>query len=62
LDLAWSAYLWAGLPYVLLTRALKYDAVADRRDFSALTARVLRFLVSWLPGLKQFRPRFGELG
>jgi protein-S-isoprenylcysteine O-methyltransferase Ste14 len=61
LDLVWSAYIWAGLPYVLVTRALKHDAVADRRDFSTLTARVLRFLISWLPGLKRFRPCFGEL-
>lgn len=61
LELAWTAYLWGGLPYVLVTRAVKYDAIADRRDFSALTARVLQFLISWLPGLKQYRPRFGEL-
>jgi protein-S-isoprenylcysteine O-methyltransferase Ste14 len=61
LELLWSAYLLGGLPYVMLTRAVKYDAVADRRDFSTLTARILWFLASCLPGLKKLRPRFGEI-
>ncbi|MBX2859224.1 MAG: hypothetical protein KTR17_11230 [Cellvibrionaceae bacterium] len=41
LDLAWSVYLWFGLPYVFLTRALKYDAEADKRDYSTLVKKVL---------------------
>ncbi|MFZ1985246.1 MAG: hypothetical protein WAU91_12590 [Desulfatitalea sp.] len=60
LELVWSAYLWGGLPYVLITRALKHDSIADRRDFSSLTAKVLWCLVSLLPGLKRRRPRFDE--
>ncbi len=61
LNLAWPAYLWAGLPYVLITRAVKHDPTADRRDFSTLTARLIYFLASWLPGLKSLRPRFNEI-
>ncbi len=60
LDLAWSAYLWGGLPYVLVTRAIKHDFESDRRDFSTLTLRVLCFLASCLPGCKRFRPEFNE--
>ncbi|WP_308368120.1 MULTISPECIES: DUF1295 domain-containing protein [unclassified Microbulbifer] len=34
LDLAWAAWLWGGLPYVLLTRALKHSPEADRMDLA----------------------------
>lgn len=61
LELALPAYIWVGLPYVLITRAVKYDALADRRDFSALTARILAYLGSYLPGLKKIRPEFNEI-
>lgn len=61
LDLAFTAYLWGGLPYVLITRALKYDPVADRRDASSLTAKVLQLSASLTLGIKKWRPRFNEL-
>ncbi|HEX7025810.1 MAG TPA: isoprenylcysteine carboxylmethyltransferase family protein [Gammaproteobacteria bacterium] len=61
IELAFIAYLWGGLPYVLLTRAFKHDPVADRRDSSSLMARVLQFTVSLVPGLKNLRPRFNEV-
>ncbi len=61
LELALPVYVWGGLPYVLVTRAIKYDAIADRRDFSTLTARTLSYLISLLPGLKKNRPVFNEL-
>ena len=28
----WTAYLWGGLPYVILTRALQHDPKADRKQ------------------------------
>jgi protein-S-isoprenylcysteine O-methyltransferase Ste14 len=59
--LVFITYLWAGLPYVLLTRALKHDPVADRRDVSALMAKILQFSASLVLGVKAWRPRFNEL-
>ncbi|HEX7028892.1 MAG TPA: hypothetical protein VF268_16750 [Gammaproteobacteria bacterium] len=41
LDIVWYAYLIGGLPYVLLTRALKHDPDSDKRDLSALFAKIL---------------------
>lgn len=32
LELIWVGYLWGGLPYVLVTRGLKYSPDADQRD------------------------------
>jgi protein-S-isoprenylcysteine O-methyltransferase Ste14 len=61
IHLAFIAYLWGGLPYVLITRAFKHDPVADRRDSSSLLARVLQFLLSLVPGFKYLRPRFNEV-
>ncbi|MBN1379204.1 MAG: hypothetical protein JXA04_08200 [Gammaproteobacteria bacterium] len=61
IDLAFTAYLWGGLPYVLITRALKHDPVSDRRDFSSLAARVLWFFASLIPGFKNLRPQFDEI-
>jgi protein-S-isoprenylcysteine O-methyltransferase Ste14 len=61
LDLAFTAYLYGGFAYVLITRAFKHDPVADRRDSSALTARVLWFGASLVPGFKNLRPQFNEI-
>lgn len=61
LELAWSAYLWGGLPYVLITRAVKHDPLSDRRDLSTLTLRCLYYLTSYVPGLKRFRPELNEI-
>lgn len=61
IELAFIAYLIGGLPYVILTRAVKHDPVSDRRDFSALAARVLMFLLSLMPGFKSLRPNFTEI-
>jgi len=61
IELTWLVYVWGGFPYVLLTRAVKHDPTLDQRDFSALMLRVLKFFISWLPGLKRFRPAFNEI-
>lgn len=37
----WKAWLYAGLPYVVLTRAFKYDAHSDLRDYGFYCARLL---------------------
>jgi protein-S-isoprenylcysteine O-methyltransferase Ste14 len=46
LDLIWTAYLWAGLPYVLLTRALKHSADADRMDLASSILKMLAAIFS----------------
>lgn len=61
IDLAFSAWLYGGLPYVMITRALKHDRIADRRDFASMAARILQFLASLIPGFKSFRPVFNEI-
>jgi len=45
LEWVWAAYLWAGLPYALVTRALKYDPQADSRDMGYFLGRLLSFLL-----------------
>ncbi|MFO1368775.1 MAG: hypothetical protein U1F46_07240 [Marinagarivorans sp.] len=58
LDVLWSLFIVGGLPYVLLTRAFKYNAQADQKDLSQLTIRVLIVLGSFIPALKIPRPQF----
>lgn len=60
LEIVWYTYLIAGLPYVLLTRALKYDPDSDRRDFVALLTKVLAKFgaVFFMP--PERRPSFDE--
>lgn len=61
LDVAWTAYLWAGLPYTLLTRGLRYDPAADQRDLTRLFSRVLQFFLSLIPAFAHLRPRFDDM-
>ena len=61
LEMAEYVYLWWGLPYVLITRALKYDALADRRDTSSLFAKILKYFASHIPPFEFLRPEFDEL-
>ncbi len=46
LDIAFSIYLWCGLPYVFITRGLKYSPDDDKRDygifFSGLVTKLLQ--------------------
>ncbi|HEX5056165.1 MAG TPA: hypothetical protein VFX02_06670 [Gammaproteobacteria bacterium] len=72
LEMAWYIYgpgllsdgqglgLFLGVPYVILTRALKYDPDADRRDMSILPAKVLGWAASQLLSVKSLRPTFGD--
>ncbi len=60
LEIAWTAYLWLGMPYIVLTRAFKHDDEADRQDFAELFSRVVVYLASWLPGCKGWRSEFSE--
>lgn len=60
LDIIWYTYLIAGLPYVLLTRALKHDPEADRRDLAALFAKILAKMGGVLLPKDQ-RPVFEDL-
>jgi len=50
LDIAFSVYLWCGLPYVLVTRGLKHSEDDDKRDygifFSGLITKSLKHLFS----------------
>lgn len=58
LDALWNLFVFGGLPYVLLTRAFKYNPQADQKDLSQLTIRVLILLSSFIPVLKTPRPQF----
>lgn len=47
-----TVYLWAGLPYTLLTRAYKHNPEADLTDYPALVGKVLNNGLAWL-GVKR---------
>ncbi len=60
MEIAWTGYLWLGLPYILFTRAFKHDAEADSQDFAELFSRIVVYLSSWVPGCKSWRRDFSE--
>lgn len=60
IETAFSVYIWAGLPYVLLTRAFKHDPDADGKDFSTLVYKVGTFLLSFILSKKDWRTPFTE--
>lgn len=41
LDIAFYCYLWAGLPYALVTRGFKYSKTADKRDYGIFFYRLV---------------------
>lgn len=59
LDIVWYTYLIAGLPYVLLTRALKHDPESDRRDLSALMGKIF-LKIGALVRVGREHPTFNE--
>ncbi len=61
LDHAWTLYLWCGLPYVLITRALKYNPVADARDLTSTYARGLQYLLGHIPLFTHLKPEFRDV-
>lgn len=72
LESAWKYYgpgIWfgvdglgwfLGLPYVILTRAFKHSPDADRRDMTAMLAKVLGWAVSYVLKAPSLRPVFGD--
>ncbi len=53
----WWIFVWGGLPYLLLTRAFKYNEQADKKDLALLVEKVIAFLLSRLPFLTHlYRP------
>lgn len=60
LDLVWTGYLWAGLPYVILTRALKYSPASDRRDTTSLLVKILAWIGALIALGWNKRPRFDD--
>lgn len=54
LDLAWLAWLWGGLPYVLLTRALRYSREADRLDLAHSLLKLASLLVFKRPAFDEY--------
>lgn len=51
-DLFFTAYCWLGLPYVLLTRAFRWNSQIEERDYGLLLELGARRLIGRLPGLK----------
>ena len=41
LGLFWNAYLWGGLPYIMLTRACKHSEQSDQKDLATVTEKML---------------------
>lgn len=60
LDIAWLCYLWGGLPYVLLTRAIRHDPQADQRDPAELFRRLCLWCAGALSRRKKQRAEFTE--
>lgn len=60
LDVVFNTWLWAGLPYVLITRALKYSPQADSRDTGWFLGRLLMVPVGKLSGLQSLTPEFTD--
>ncbi len=60
LESAFFVYLWAGLPYVILTRALKHDPDADKKDTSELVFKTVTFVLSYIIGVKSWRTPFQD--
>ena len=58
LEHLWIGYLWFGLPYTLITRALKADADADARDLSTTFLKHLHYLLSRIPFVSISRPEY----
>ena len=56
LEWVWMGYLWAGLPYAIITRALKYDPASDRRDLTYTARKVPAWLISVIPRLGHWAP------
>ncbi len=61
LEVVFNAYLWAGLPYVIITRAIKYSPISDRKDLAALLTSIVKYFISFLPGYRKFRNPFEEV-
>lgn len=53
LELAWSAWLWGGLPYVALTRALKYSREADKLDLANSALKLSSLLLFKRPAFAE---------
>ncbi|MBL4827371.1 MAG: hypothetical protein JKY66_06610 [Spongiibacteraceae bacterium] len=60
LDIAWAGYLWLGLPYVLLTRAVKYSPDCDRRDLACFFEKLLLYPISRLTPRNKQHQGFDE--
>jgi len=59
-ELVLNAYLWAGLPYVLITRALKHNPQADSRDTAWLLGRCLIYPFTRVLGVTALVPNFTD--
>lgn len=49
MDWLWTAFLWAGLPYILLTRALLHDPDKDAMSYHVLVEGVLKWGARYTP-------------
>ncbi|TVZ38362.1 isoprenylcysteine carboxyl methyltransferase (ICMT) family protein [Alteromonadaceae bacterium 2753L.S.0a.02] len=60
IEIVWTAVLWGGLPYVFITRALRYDPEADNKDLAWFFGKLLRFPLGKLTGSADLCPKFTE--
>ena len=61
IEWVWYGYLYAGLPYALITRALKYDSTADAKDYGFYFLRLLAYPVEKLVGSIGSKHALGDL-
>lgn len=61
LEIVFDTYLWFGLIYVLLTRAIKHDPESDKKDLAALLTKIVLFASSVIPGLEKNRTPFEDV-
>ncbi|APR85221.1 GTP-binding protein EngA [Minicystis rosea] len=54
----WKMYLWGGLPYVLLTRALQHDELSDRKQAAFVVMKLARWVAAHLGSKSREAPRF----
>ena len=59
LELFTHWYYILGLPYIIITRKLKYDEEADKQRYSLLVGKIAMLALSKIPFLKDKKPEFG---
>ena len=55
LTIVQTGFLWCGLPYIVITRAFKYDEEADKKDLAIIMDKLLRIGWGKIVGSNQYK-------